>query len=106
MVRIPHDGSDRSTQRKNENWARVIDLDAASKRANDLATWPLWLVKLGAALNFAVLIFATITPEAEVSDGWLWGLLAICILPVVIGTTCLIGIAHVKIGSLERTFPP
>ena len=104
LLTTPKDGRDQNQDRVNDLYCRIIELDAAAKRAHELAYWPLLLVKVGAALNFAVLVAATITPDAEVDDRWCWMLLATCVAPVLLGSGWLVAIAQVKIGSLERSF--
>ena len=101
---IPKDGSNHAQARENEIWTKIIELDAAVKRAHVLSRWPLWLIKAGAAINFIVLLLATVAPNGEVSWGWMWALIGLCILPVLIGSLWLSGIAKTKIGKIERTF--
>ena len=99
---IPKDGSDSSQVRANDIWTKTAELNAAAKRAEAQSRRPLWLIKIGAALNFIILLFATIAPDGEVNDAWMWALLALCILPVSMGTMWLSMLARIRIGSLER----
>ena len=92
--------------RENEIWERIIALNDASKLAHQLACKPMALIRLGAALNFILLICATLAPEGELSYAWTWILLAVCILPIAIGMSWLSVVARTKIGKLESTFSP
>ena len=103
---IPKDGSDQAQVRENNIWTKTIALDQAAKQAHQLSRWPLWLIKIGAALSFFVLLLATVAPDAEVTFQWMWILLGVCIIPVSVGTAWLSILARAKIGKLEKSFSP
>jgi hypothetical protein len=101
---IPNDGSERSISRRNDVWLKVVQLDESAKRAHALAKPPIRLIKAAAAINFIVLLICTLVPDAELSFAWSWMLLALCVLPVGVGTIWLIVIAAVEIGTLENEY--
>lgn len=94
---IPKNNSDGTKTKMNEIWTGLIALDSDAKRAQKLARVPLVLIKFGAALNFLILLVATLVPDAEVTTGWTWILLALSILPVGLGTAWLSCLARIMI---------
>jgi hypothetical protein len=89
-------------ERVNRLLQNMINLDTVTDRAKQQATVPVFCVKVGALINFLILIAATVCPYAEISPGWTWMLLALCVLPIGIGTTWLFLLANLMIGSKER----
>ncbi len=99
---IPDRNAGPGVDRSNILLQNLIDLDTSTDRARELATIPMLLVKAGALLNFAVLVMATVCPEAELNFAWTWILLVLCVAPIGLGTGALFLIAHYKISNKER----
>lgn len=89
------DGSENSALKENEIWVGIANLDVNTKAAHFRARWPLLIIKIGAAINFAILLAATVCPDAEVDNYYTWILLVSCILPVAGGYTILLLIARI-----------
>lgn len=98
---IPRNGTEFAQDRENELLANLVKLNSAAKGAHELAAKPLFIIKLAAAINFLILIDATLAPDAEVNDFWMWTLLAACILPVVAGVAWLSLIGRTKMNVIE-----
>lgn len=89
------DGSENSAIKENEIWVGIANLNTTTKTAHSRARWPLLVIKFGAAINFVILLAATVCPDAEVDNYYMWILLASCVLPVVGGYTLLLMIARI-----------
>ena len=101
---IPNNGSDVSIDKQNDIWTRIVALNTSARAARKDAIWPMWLIKVGAAINFIILLLATVVPEGELSVGWTCTLLGSCIVPIVLGYIWISLIAKFKIAKLEATF--
>lgn len=84
------DGTDKAETKENEIWMNIVSLNTSCKSAHEKARIPMWIVKIGASINFIILILATVCPDAEISATWMWILLFSCIAPVVGGYISLI----------------
>jgi hypothetical protein len=71
--------------KRNDILMKIINLNTDTKTAQVRSKWPLLMMKVGAGINFIVLLAATVCPDAEVSFLWMWLLLIILILPIAIG---------------------
>lgn len=96
---IPNDDIEENKERKSGLWEDMIALNLQVKSAKAVSKIPLLLLHLGTLLNFSLLILATVAPEAQLSRNWVQALLAISLLPPVIGSVVLALIAWIKIKS-------
>lgn len=96
---LPNLQLDTVTDRANDLYTQIYDLEESVKTARSKSTNPLLLIKAGVVLNFALLVCATITPEAEVSLAWMWTILSISISPVLGGMAWMEYIAQSTIGK-------
>lgn len=94
---VPRTGGSAADDRRSEILLKLADLNTSSKLAQRKAKRPLFLIKSGAAINFLILLIATVCPDAEVTQQWTLILLAILILPILTGFCWATGIARLVI---------
>lgn len=101
LVVLPNSAEESIQARSNHLWGEMIRLDANAKAAHEASWLPLLLIKIGALINFLILLAATVAPDAELTAPWMWILLALSIAPVFIGVGWVSILAHWKIVMPE-----
>lgn len=91
---LPRNTDESTENQRNDILMKIINLNINTKIAQEKSKLPLLLMKIGAAMNFGVLLLATVCPEAEITAGWMWFLLIFLISPIAIGFAWLSWLAR------------
>lgn len=96
-LRVLPEDDEEAVDKRNEVLVSLLELNLSIKKALKRAGIPLSLIIVAAIVNFSILLAATVVPDAEVSDIWMWIILVICIGPVMVGFLWLLLIARLQL---------
>lgn len=86
---IPQSSSQMNDAKRSEVFVKIINLDSNYKNALSKAKYPLISIRIGCALNLAILILCTIVPDSELDLYWVWTLLLASIGPIALASALL-----------------